>query len=171
MAAVIDLTGQRFGRLLVQAREGRDAVGRALWRGHCDCGQVRRVLGANLRSGRTRSCGCFRREMPIAYHTTHGLLRGGHPTPEYQALRAARLRCTNPADKDFANYGGRGIEYRLLSDPGEAIAALVAAIGLRPPGMSIDRIDNEGHYEIGNLRWATRTQQRHNQRPATRGAA
>jgi len=92
--------------------------------------------------------------------TTHGV----SDTPEYQALKNARYRCTNPAGAQFADYGGRGVEYRLPNDIGEAVRKLIAAIGPRPDGKTLDRIDNDGHYEPGNLRWATRTQQSGNQR-------
>lgn len=93
--------------------------------------------------------------------TTHGLSR----TIEYNLLSRARTRCLDPNDKSYHNYGGRGIEYRLPVDLAEATRALLAAIGPRPhKGLSLDRIDNDGHYEIGNLRWATASEQRRNQR-------
>jgi hypothetical protein len=92
--------------------------------------------------------------------TTHGLAG----TSEYKTLKGARRRCTVAVDPKFASYGGRGIEYRLPADFGEAYRLLIEAIGPRPEGMSLDRIDNDGHYELGNLRWATASQQRHNQR-------
>ncbi len=80
------------------------------------------------------------------------------------ALHDARDRCTNPRNPDYRHYGQRGIEYRFSCSPAEAEAMLVAAIGRRPEGMSLDRINNEGHYEIGNLRWATLKEQRANRR-------
>lgn len=61
--------------------------------------------------------------------------------------------------------GRRGIEYRMSDNLGDATAALIAAIGRRPAGLQLDRINNDGHYEIGNLHWATRTQQINNRRP------
>lgn len=98
--------------------------------------------------------------MARGWKRTHGL----SGSPEYQALISARERCTNPALKQYADYGGRGIEYRFPSDMGEAVRLLIEAIGPRPKGLSIDRIDNDGHYEIGNLRWATRSEQNANRR-------
>jgi hypothetical protein len=100
-------------------------------------------------------------EVATARATTHGL--GG--TPEYHALWGARRRCINPSDSRFADYGGRGIEYRFPTDYGDATALLIEAIGPRPEGLTLDRIDNEGHYEVGNLRWATRSEQQRNRRP------
>jgi len=173
MTALIDLTGQRFGRLTVLDRASNDAGGRARWRVRCDCGEERTVWGQALRRGGTRSCGCLSAEVatarlqtdPRCDPITHGL----SGTPEYQALKNARQRCTSPTNPYFADYGGRGIDFRLPAAIGEATALLIAAIGRRPAGMTLDRIDNDGHYEIGNLRWATRTQQQRNRRRDARG--
>ena len=90
---------------------------------------------------------------------THGL--SGSLT--YQNFKAAKNRCTNPNFKQFKDYGGRGIEFR-FSD----VEELVEDIGLRPKGKSLDRIDPNGHYEPGNVRWATPQQQAKNRRPAQR---
>ena len=159
MPGKIDLTDKHFTRLTVIREAGR-SNGHVLWECRCACGTERHVVyGGDLRSGKTLSCGCWQRERPI----THGMCKGGKPAPEYQALNNAQNRCTNPKCREFKNYGGRGIEF-LFPSTGDAVVHVVAAIGRRPPGMSIDRIDNDGNYEIGNLRWATRSQQARNQR-------
>jgi hypothetical protein len=91
--------------------------------------------------------------------------------PEYLALVNARHRCNTPSNKDFARYGGRGVEYRFPADFGEAYRLLIEAIGPRPEGMTLDRIDNDGHYELGNLRWSSRSdQQRNRRRNSSNGA-
>jgi hypothetical protein len=92
---------------------------------------------------------------------THGLSRrNGKTTPTYLAWANARNRCTRPNDPSYPNYGGRGIEHRF-----DSVADLVADIGERPsPELTLDRIDNDGHYEAGNVRWATRSEQSRNQR-------
>ena len=69
---------------------------------------------------------------------------------EYLAYCNARLRCTNPKNKSWPHYGGRGIKFLLNS-----FEELILDIGVRPDGHVLDRIDNDGHYECGNLRWAT----------------
>jgi len=171
MPAIRDLRGQQFGRLVVVERAASYAGpgGGVRWRCRCECGEERTVRSSNLRSGNTRSCGCLSVELstarlqadPRCDPTAHGL----HDTPEYLALTAARRRCMNPSDSRFAAYGGRGIEYRMPEDLGEATALLVEMIGPRPSrDYSLDRIDNDGHYGPGNLRWATRSEQRQNQR-------
>lgn len=78
---------------------------------------------------------------------------------ERAALNAARLRCENPDNLSYAWYGARGIKFLIPS-----VKALVAAIGPRPEGKTRDRINNDGHYEIGNVRWATRLEQARNKR-------
>lgn len=88
---------------------------------------------------------------------THGMTR----SPEYVAYINAMMRCTNKSREDWANYGGRGIEFRFTS-----FVDFLAVIGKRPSRKhTLDRIENNGHYEVGNIRWATRTQQNRNQRP------
>jgi hypothetical protein len=84
---------------------------------------------------------------------THGLSKD----PIYTSYREAKSRCTNPKHPDYQRYGGRGIEFR-FSSPGE----LLAAVGQRPAGQTLDRIDPNGHYEAGNVRWATPKEQANN---------
>lgn len=100
----------------------------------------------------------------IKGHQTSGLSNGRRThcltkTVEHQAWRQARSRCTDSNRRDWMDYGGRGI--KCLLPP---FVEFLAALGPRPAGMSLDRINNDGNYEIGNVRWATAIEQRHNQR-------
>ena len=91
--------------------------------------------------------------------TTHGMFRA----PEYAAYKDAKRRCNNPTNARWTSYGGRGIEVRFLS-----FEDFYAHIGKRPEGdYSLERIDNDGHYEKGNVKWATRSEQQHNKRQHT----
>jgi len=91
---------------------------------------------------------------------THGLTRkNGKRTPEYQAYAGAKHRCTNPNNKEFPHYGGRGIRFRFTS-----FEQFFATLGPRPREMSLDRINNNGNYEPGNVRWASSSQQQRNRR-------
>jgi len=86
---------------------------------------------------------------------THGLCR----TPTYKSFHNAKRRCEYPKDVRFADYGARGIQFKFTS-----VEQLVAEIGLRPEGKTIDRIDTNGHYESGNVQWATKSEQAKNRR-------
>jgi hypothetical protein len=90
----------------------------------------------------------------------HGHRVGDKKTPEYAAWSHARQRCMNPNDSGWEWYGGRGIKFLFTS-----FAHFLAEIGPRPtPQHSLDRKDNDGNYEPGNVRWATLEEQANNQR-------
>lgn len=108
------------------------------------------------------SCGVVLREVEHHRKTNfrHGLIR----TPEYRAWSLMKDRCLNPASANYPYWGGRGIKVHELWQ--RDFPAFFAHVGRRPsPKHSLDRIDNDGHYEPGNVRWATKKEQRANQRP------
>ena len=156
-----DLTGQRFGQLVVIELAERHAR-RVFWRCLCDCGKAKNVESSNLHNGRTNSCGHLRslghprrRPHPVAPTRLRGRIR-----PEYGVYRSAMNRCRNPRVTDFKYYGGRGIEFRFTS-----FEHFLTTLGPRPAdNLSVDRINNDGHYEPGNVRWATPSQQARNKR-------
>jgi len=159
----INRIGMRYGRLVVTERaENRNEKSR--WVCQCDCGNTKTVIAQELESGKTRSCGCFRKEVAAASLRTHGLSHiNGKTMPEYQAWSGLIQRCENPKNKRFHDYGGRGIKvcerWRI------SFADFFADMGLKPsPKHSIDRINNDGNYESGNCRWATDAEQRSNKR-------
>ncbi len=162
---LIDLTGQRFSRLMVLRRDTDIPARGAVWIVACDCGNVTRVASNHLRRGMQKSCGCLRREGPPV---RHGCARHRKHTAEYEIWKAMVKRCSSPRDSRWSSYGGRGIR---VCDRWRSFEAFLADMGHRPPGRngkaplySIDRVDNDGHYEPSNCRWATPQQQRANQR-------
>jgi hypothetical protein len=161
-----DLTGRVFTRLTVVGRvpvkyTRECAASSAYWVCRCSCGEFISTDARSLTSGTTRSCGCLHRERVSAALTTHGAAKHGHKSPEYRSYTNAHTRCTNPKCKDFRHYGGRGIEFRFAS-----FEQFFAELGPRPVGKTLDRRENSGHYEPGNVRWATRSEQERNKRRA-----
>lgn len=150
----VDLVGQRFGRLTVIARAGTRKDRAVYWSCQCECGGTTLVVSKHLLSGESQSCGCLKNDLLRERSTTHGATR----YPEYEIWQAMIGRCSRPASSGYRNYGGRGIA--VCERWRDSFEAFLADVGRRPsPLHSIDRIDNDGNYEPGNVRWATREQQ------------
>lgn len=152
-----DLTGLRFGELLVLEREGQ--VGKPLvkWSCLCDCGNKSVVATTNLRNGSTKSCGCRRRLICSIKAKTHGLTN----TPEYKTWAGMRTRCTNPKATNYGVYGERGIK---CCERWNSFENFLSDMGKREKGKTLDRIDVDGDYEPKNCRWATKEEQVKNKR-------
>lgn len=155
-----NMIGGVFGRLTVVAA-ARNRAGRTTWRCLCACGKTTVAVGKNLRSGRHKSCGCYQRDRAREINTTHGHAPGAQLSPTYRSWYGMLSRCRNAKSTAFVNYGGRGI---VACERWEAFDAFLADMGERPPGTSLDRINNDGNYEPGNCRWATLTEQAQNRR-------
>lgn len=159
MPSLRDLTGQRFGRLIVIERAENKGK-QVAWLCRCDCGAEITTRSDNLTSGGTQSCGCFNREQSSKKHTKHG----GSNTRLYDIWKKAKSRCNDKQNDRYADYGGRGITVcPEWSESFEAFRDWALANGYRDD-LTIDRIDVDGNYTPKNCRWISNQKQQNNRR-------
>jgi hypothetical protein len=159
--------GQQCGHWVVL-----EPAGNGWWLCKCACGTIRTIIGHSIRYKQSRSCGCIRKEIARAacltgrlvkhrIRATHGEGHGDARTPTYISWSSMKQRCENPKAPDYPRYGGRGITF---CDQWRSYEVFRSDMGLRPEGLTLDRIENNGNYGPTNCQWATPKQQAKNRR-------
>lgn len=152
---LIDLTGQRFGKLIVIGKMPRHRTNEeAVWLCRCDCGKQTSVRGTRLRSGNTVSCGCRK----VKHNESHN-----HRTRLYSIWKGMRQRCSNPNNTHYKYYGGRGISVCSAWSEFPPFRDWALANGYEE-SLTIDRINVNDDYCPSNCRWVDRKTQVQNRR-------
>lgn len=146
------MIGKRFHFLLLT-----EYLGESKYRCLCDCGSETIAYVGNLRKGKTKSCGCWKKMTANANHVSHGMSY----SDEYKIWQGIRTRCKNQNSRGYQKYGAAGVTICERWD--NSFEAFFADMGPRPSkSHSIDRRDNDGNYEPSNCRWATPQEQSNN---------
>lgn len=163
MGKFIDLTGKKFGRLIVIKRVKNNYFGVVYWLCKCDCGNFKTIRGNNLKSGKTQSCGCLQKEKAKNIGENKRKYK-----KEYLSLRCIfkgiKNRCYNKKSNNYNRYGAKGISIckKWLDNP-LSFCEWALQNGYKK-GLTIDRIDTNGKYEPNNCRWVDYTTQCRNRK-------
>ena len=163
-----NITGQRFGRLVVLERAENGNHNQTRWKCLCDCGNTTIVLGGNLQSGNTKSCGCLGSELTASGQRTKK--HGKTGTRLYRIWHAMRNRCHATSQDNYKYYGARGIKVCPEWEHDFVAFRNWALSHGYQDNLTIDRIDPNGNYEPSNCRWLSIQDQQRNRRPQKGGA-
>lgn len=154
----VDLTGERFGKLVALERHYDKNKKISFWKCKCDCGNTTIVRANSLKHGRVKSCGCLRTESNLANKSKHGLSK----THLYAVWNSMKERCYNKNNHNYLRYGGRGITVCEEWKNSFKEFSEWAFLNGYQEELSIDRIDNNGNYCPNNCRWVDKKTQNNN---------
>jgi len=161
-----NLTGKKFGRLVVIKQAGWTKARNARWLCKCACKKQTICAGGDLTSGSTVSCGCYRQEnsrnLASKRFLKHGHAKKDQTTRIYNCWRDMVARCNRPSHNAYKYYGKRGI---LVCTHWLKFENFAADMAPMPKGLTLERRNNNGNYKKSNCCWATRKQQINNRRP------
>lgn len=150
-----NLVGQKFGRLLVVREGERTSSGRVRWHCICDCGKELDVYGPSLKTGNTKSCGCYHSDVARTRLTTHGCGSCKNRNRIYSIWRAIIARCEDKDHVEYHRYGGRGIAMCKTWRADFVEFKTWAEASGYADNLQIDRIDLDQGYCPENCRWVT----------------
>lgn len=159
--SIKNILGDKYNRLTVIEFDRLEKNKGAFWKCRCDCGTIKVVNSHDLRSGNTKSCGCYFKEIAGKSTTTHGHATNYKVSGSYKSWRSMKSRCNNPKNNHYYNYGARGITY---CDRWEKYENFFKDLGERPAGYSLERKDPNGNYEPENCCWIPNNEQAKNTR-------
>lgn len=157
---MIDRVGEKHGRLEIISFDRRNGK-RYYWNCLCSCGTIKSIRYDSLKANVIKSCGCLNKELISKRTRTHGYTANSEILSEYSCWNHIIQRCTNPNNVSYYRYGGRGIT--ICDEWRNSFEEFFKYVGIKPgKEYSIDRINNNGNYEPGNVKWSTSLEQNNN---------
>ena len=148
----------KYGKLTFISVAGKSNDNHITWKMICDCGEQHTAIASRVRSGLVRQCFSCGKKKGIENQKKHGMRK----TSEYQSWLSMKQRCLNKKNKDYPNYGAKGIT--VCQEWIDSFESFIRDMGEKPDGYSIDRIDNTKGYYPSNCKWSSRSEQQTNKR-------